>query len=41
MTALLFRNNNVRRLYLSILVGSASLVACVATFVLPEKSSVE
>jgi hypothetical protein len=37
MTALLFKNQNVRRLYLSILVGSASLVACVATFVLPRE----
>ena len=37
MTALLFKNHNVRRLYLSILVGSASLVASVATFVLPRE----
>jgi len=35
MTCLLFKNQDVKRLYLSILVGSASLVSCITTFILP------
>ena len=35
MTPRLFRNNNVGRMYLSILVGIASILACVTTFILP------
>jgi len=38
MNALLFWNQDVKRLYLSILVGIASTVACVATFILPREA---